>query len=78
MEPGIIYSKKREGTQHRYQTAVKRASFLTKKQREMWGLLGYILTTEQLQQAERMIIDEDLRRLLTKKKLEKLKPTKTS
>lgn len=72
---GIIYSEERKKSQARYQEAVKRSHFLAEAEKKHWFLLGHILTTEQLQQAERLIIDEDLRRLATQEKLEKIKPS---
>ena len=72
---GIIYSEERKKSQVRYQEAVKRAHFLDEKEKRHWALLGYILTTDQLMQAEHLIIDEDLRRLATQEKLEKIKPS---
>ena len=72
---GIIYSEERKKTQSRYQEAVNRAHFLDEKEKKHWHLLGYILDTKQLQQAEHLIIDEDLRRLATQEKLEKIKPS---
>lgn len=72
---GIIYSDERKKKQARFQEAVNRAHFLEKKEKKHWALLGYILTTDQLKQAEHLIIDEDLRRLATQEKLEKIKPS---
>lgn len=72
---GIIYTGERKKNQQRYQEAVKRSHFLDEKERKHWFLLGYILTTAQLREAERLIIDEDLRRLATQEQLEKIKPS---
>jgi hypothetical protein len=72
---GVIYSEERKKSQARYQEAVKRAHFLEEKEKRHWALLGFILTTEQLREAERLIIDEDLRRLATQEQLEILKPS---
>lgn len=71
---GIIYDETRAKKQERYQAAVKRAGFLENEERENWKLLGYLLSTDELTEAERTLIDEDLRRLLTKEKLEQIKP----
>ena len=71
---GIIYSEERKKKQQRYQEAVKRSHFLTDEEKRRWGALGYILTTDQLKEAERLIIDEDLKRLATQEKLERIKP----
>jgi hypothetical protein len=72
---GIIYTEERKKKQVRFQEAVRRSTFLDEKEKEHWYLLGYILTTDQLHQTELLIIDEDLRRLSTQEKLEKLKPS---
>ncbi len=72
---GIIYTEERKKRQARYQEAIKRAHFLEEKEKRHWQLLGYILTTDQLKEAEHLIIDEDLRRLATQEKLEKIKPS---
>ena len=72
---GVIYTDERKKKQSRYQEAVKRAHFMDEEEKRHWALLGYILTTDQLHQAEHLIIDEDLRRLATQEKLEKIKPS---
>lgn len=71
---GIIYSEDRKKCQQRYQDAVNRAHFLAAEEKRHWALLGYILTTNQLKEAEHLIIDEDLRRLATQEQLESIKP----
>ena len=71
---GIAYDTDRKTKQDRYQGAVRRASFLSDKEKKHWGLLGFVLSTRQLLDAERIIIDEDLRRLGTRHALEKIKP----
>lgn len=72
---GIIYTEERKKRQERYQEAVKRSHFFDEEEKKHWVLLGYILTTDQLQEAEHLIIDEDLRRLATQEQLEKIKPS---
>ena len=72
---GIIYTEERKKRQQRYQEAIKRAHFLEAEEKKHWALLGYILTNDQLQEAEHLIIDEDLRRLATQEQLEKIKPS---
>jgi hypothetical protein len=72
---GIIYTEERKKNQVRYQEAVQRSHFMDEEEKKHWALLGYILTTDQLKQAEHLIIDEDLRRLATQEKLEKIKPS---
>ena len=64
---GIIYGDERLKAQERYQGAVKRAIFLSDKERRHWAVLGYVLTTDQLREAESLIIDEDLKVLKNKK-----------
>lgn len=75
---GIVYGEERLKAQERYQGAVERATFLDDKERKHWAILGYILTTDQLKGAERLIIDEDLKRLNTRHQLEILKSNKES
>lgn len=72
---GILYGKERQKTQERFQEAVRRAHFLEEAEKKHWYILGYILTTEQLKEAEKLILDEDLRRLATQEQLEKIKPS---
>ena len=77
VNPGAVdYDKKRRDKQKGFQDAVKKAKFLTKKQQDNWGMLGYMLTTEQLEEAEQLIISKKLEKLHTRHQLEKLKPTK--
>jgi len=70
---GIQYDEDRKKKQVRYQGAVKRAAFLSEKEKKHWAILGFVLTTQQLKEAEHIIIDEDLRRLGTRQQLEKIK-----
>lgn len=72
---GVIYSEERRKSQERYQAAVERAHFLGQEEKRHWALLGHILTTGQLQEAERLIIDEDLKRLAVQEQLEVIKPS---
>ena len=75
INPGIIkYDEKRRGMLARFKEAVRRARFLNKNEKRNWTLLGYILRTKQLEEAERLIISEDLRCLKIRQKLEKIKP----
>ena len=75
MNPGVIdYDDNRHKKMQRYKDAVKRAKFLNKDQKDRWNMLGYCLETDQLEEAEDIIINENLRRLKTKQSLEKLKP----
>ena len=68
------YDDKRHKRQIRFQEAVQRAKFLDNEQKSKWKMLGYLLSTPQLQEAEHLIISEDLRRLKTRHQLEKIKP----
>ncbi|MBN2306751.1 hypothetical protein JXD20_02090 [Candidatus Peregrinibacteria bacterium] len=72
---GIIYTEERKKNHQRYLEAVKRSHFLEAKEKKYWELLGYMLTSDQLKEAEHLIIDEDLRRLATQEQLEKIKPS---
>lgn len=75
LNPGnIVYDDDRRKYQDRYQQAVERASFLDEREKRNWSLLGSLLTKKQLLEGERLIIDEDLRRLKVRKELEVIKP----
>ena len=77
INPGIIaYDVKRQRSMQRYQKAVERAGFLSDRDKRNWGLLAHMLTTEQLQEGEKLIINEDLRRLKMRQKLERVKKNK--
>ena len=77
LNPGnIVYDVDRRKCQDRYQQAVERASFLDEREKRNWALLGSLLTKKQLLEGERLIIDEDLRRLRVRKELEIIKPIK--
>jgi hypothetical protein len=77
LDPGnIVYDDERRKCQERYQKAVERASFLDEREKRNWALLGSLLTKEQLLEGEKLIIDEDLRRLQVRKQLEVIKPIK--
>lgn len=67
----IIYTEEHNKGQTKYQDAVSQAHFLNEIAKKHWALLGYMLTTEQLKEAERLIIDEDLKRLAKKQNPEK-------
>ncbi len=73
--PGIIdASDKRKRQFSRYKEAVRRAKFLNDKEKKHWTLLGYLLDVNQLLEAERLIISEDLKLLKVKQELERIKP----
>lgn len=75
--PGIFdYDQRRKEKIERYKGAVKRAMFLSDDEKKNWMVLGYILTDNQLQEAEKLIINQDLKRLKNKQILEKIKPIK--
>lgn len=57
----------------RFKEAVSRAKFLNDEQRQRWHTMGYLLSNAELQQAEQLVIAEDLHRLRMQNKLEKLK-----
>jgi hypothetical protein len=75
LHAGIVYDEKRKKLQDRFQRVVERAQFLNKREKENWSLMGYGLSNEDLQKAERVIISEDLKRLHFKEKLERIKPS---
>ena len=75
LHAGIVYDEKRKKLQERFQRAVERAQFLDKREKENWSLMGYGLSNDDLQKAERVIITEDLKRLHFKEKLERIKPS---
>lgn len=58
----------------RFKEAVRRAKFLSATEKRHWTMLGYILTTNQLLDAEKLIISEDLRVMQVRQQLEKIKP----
>ena len=75
INPGVLeLTKKRQEVLDRYKSAVKRAKFLDTKEKDNWIMMGYLLTNEQLTEAERLIINEDLRRLKVRGQLERIKP----
>ena len=75
--PGaLVYDEQRRNKLGRYKEAVRRAGFLSNRDKENWYLLAHIMTTDQLREGEQIIINEDLRRLRIKYKLEKIKPNK--
>lgn len=75
INPGaIVYDTDRKRSMQRYKKAVERAGFLSERDKRNWGLLAHMLTTEQLKEGETLIINEDLRRLHMRQKLEKIKP----
>ena len=77
LHPGVIhYDDERRKLKARYEGAVKRAGFLSEREKRNWLLLSYMLTAEQLKMGEQLIIDEDMRRLQMRQQLEKIKPKK--
>ncbi|MCK5612999.1 hypothetical protein KAR91_64595 [Candidatus Pacearchaeota archaeon] len=75
--PGIFdYDQKRKEKMNRYKGAVKRAMFLNDEEKGNWIVLGYMLTDEQLEEAEKLIINQDLKRFKKRQALEKIKPLK--
>jgi hypothetical protein len=74
INPGVIeYDEKRRNALERFKQAVNRAGFLKNPEKDNWMIMGYLLTTEQLTEAEKLILNEDLRRLHTREQLEILK-----
>lgn len=74
INPGVIeYDEKRRNALERFKEAVRKAEFLKDPEKNNWTILGYLLTNEQLAEAEKLILNEDLRRLRIRKQLEILK-----
>jgi hypothetical protein len=77
LHPGnISYDDERRKKMERYEKAVKRAQFLSEREKRNWLLLGHMLSKQQLLEAEKLIINEDLRLLNVRQQLEKIKPVK--
>jgi hypothetical protein len=77
LNPGdIAYDEERRKCQDRYQKAVERALFLDEREKRNWALLGNLLSRKQLMEGEKLIINENLRRLQVQKQLEAVKPIK--
>ena len=75
INPGVIeYDQKRHEKMIRFKEAVTRARFLSTEEKGHWMTLGYLLTNEQLDEVQKLIINEDLKRLQTKENLERIKP----
>ena len=75
INPGIIeYDKKRHEKLTRFKDSVSKARFLNTEEKRHWTMLGYLLTNEQIDEVQKLIINEDLKRLKTKESLEKIKP----
>lgn len=75
LNPGIYSaSDKHRKKIKKYQKSVDRARFLSDKEKKHWKLLAYIMTNAQLEEAERMILNEEIRQLKIKQSLEKIKP----
>jgi len=72
----ITYDVRWQQGQLRYEKAVRRARFLQDSEKDNWVLLGYRLTAIELEQAERVIVTEDLKRLKTRHQLSSLKTPK--
>lgn len=72
----IKYDEDRKAKLERYEKAVERATFLNKREKRNWLLLSCMLSKQQLLEAEKLIINEDLRLLKMHQQLEKIKPTK--
>lgn len=75
IQPGsILYTSAWQESLKRYQKAVQRASFLSEEEKGKWLLLGYRLNSQELAQAEGVILEEDMKRLKTRHQLTRLKP----
>jgi len=75
INPGVIdYDQKRHEKIMLFKDAVKRSRFLNDDEKRHWIVLGYLLTNKQLDEVQKLIINEDLKRLKMKESLEKIKP----
>lgn len=72
----IEYDEKHRKEQERFDIAVGNASFLNKKEKRDWKLLGLVLDSNQFNQIQNIIRKENLRRLKVQQQLEKIKPIK--
>jgi len=76
LHPGNIkYDEDRKQKMERYKKAVERAQFLSKREKRNWLLLGHMLSKKQLVEAEKLILNEDLRYLKVRQQLERIKPS---
>ncbi|MFH0820632.1 MAG: hypothetical protein V1908_02550 [Candidatus Peregrinibacteria bacterium] len=57
-----------------FKDAVRQARFLSDEKKRRWNTMAYLLTDDQLAEAQKFILVENLQRLKTQGKLEKLKP----
>lgn len=57
-----------------FKQAVERARFLDTEKKRRWKTMAYLLTNDQLNQANQCLLAENLQRLRTQGKLERLKP----
>ena len=75
VNPGVIaYDEEYRKALKRFQEAVQKSDYLSKKQKENWGILGYSLSKAELLRAENLLIAEELRQLKVQSQLERLKP----
>ncbi len=72
----ITYTTNWVNASKRYEKAVERAIFLSEEEKFNWKVLTSHLSEVELIQAEKLIINEDLRRLNVREKLHKIKPQK--
>ncbi|MBN1258800.1 hypothetical protein JXA05_03520 [Candidatus Peregrinibacteria bacterium] len=62
INPGVLkLDEKRREAVTRFKEAVARAKFLNSDEKRNWTVLGYLLTGEQLMEAQKLIIGQDLK-----------------
>ncbi len=71
---GALFGNGRFVAEDRYFKAVERARFFNEDERKKWIVMGSYLSVKELIEAEKAILNEDLRALNVKQKLHKLKP----
>ncbi len=64
INPGVlVLDEKRRESLARFKDAVKHAKFLNTNEQQHWTILGYLLNSEQLIEAQKLIIGQDLKYL---------------
>ena len=75
INPAIFdFDDKRRKEIGEFKDAVRQSRFLNDEKKRRWNAMAYLLTDDQLAEAQKFILAENLQRLRTQGKLEKLKP----
>ncbi len=75
INPAIFdFDDKRRKEISDFKDSVQQARFLSVEKKRRWNAMAYLLTDDQLQEAQKFVLAENLHRLRTQGKLEKLKP----